>query len=451
MNIFQEKTDELTAILTVNIGKEDYEARVRKALNDYSRKARMDGFRPGKVPPGLIKKMHGKAFLIEEINKILSESISKYLSDNKVAYLGEPLPREDEANRIDWDRDTSFKFVFDLGLAPALEIIPTKKDKVTVYTIQTEDKMVEETISNYARRFGKMEPVEYIEGDEILQGDLSQVDENGQLIENGIRTENTSFTMEVIKDDSLKTQLTGRKAGESVVFDVKKALPNEVELASVLKIDKEKIPEIAPNFRFDINAISRFRQAEINQELMDKVFGEGKARTVDEFKSLILKDLEEDLERQSEYKLAMDMKTYFLKKHKFDLPVEFLKRWILSANKEKVTEEQVNKDFPSFENDLRWQLIRNEIIKNNKIEVKPEEVTENARNYTRLQFMRYGMAEVPGDMLENYTRELLKRDDEREKIIEKLKDDKVITTLRELVTLERKKITFEKFKKLYDK
>ena len=451
MNIFQEKKDEQNAILTVKIEKEDYEDRVRKALNDYSRKARMDGFRPGKVPPGLIKKMHGKAFLVEEINKILAESVSNYLRDNKVAILGEPLPREMDGKTIDWDRDTSFDFSFDLGLAPALEVSPTKKDKVPFYTIQSEEKMIDETVSSYARRHGKLEQKDFTEGNELLKGDFSQVEEGGQPVENGIRAENTVFSMEAIKDDAVKTSLTGRKPGESVVLDIKKTLPNEVEIASVLKIDKARVAEIAPLFKLDIKEITLFKQAEINQELFDKVYGEGKAKSPEEFRSLILKDIEADLKRESEFRLEVDIKQYFLKKLKFDLPVEFLKRWLIFTNENKLTEEKVNKDFPAFESDLRWQMIRNEVIKNNNIEISQEEITGNARNYTRLQFLRYGMAEVPEDMLENYTNELLKRDDEKAKIVESLKEDKVFAALRQLITLENKKITMEKFKKLYEK
>jgi len=451
MNIFQEKTDEQNAILTVRIDKEDYEERVGKALRDFSKKARMDGFRPGKVPPGLIKKLHGRSFLVEEINKLLAESVSKYLRDNKVATLGEPLPRELDERTIDWDRDTSFEFRFDLGLAPALEVNPTKKDKVPFYTIRSEEKLIDETISSYARRFGKLEQKDSTGGNEILRGDFSQTDESGQAVENGIKVENTSFSMEVIKEDSIKTDLTGRKVGESVVMDIKRALPNDVEIASVLRIDKARVPEISPLFRFDIKEISLFKEAETNQELFDKVYGEGKAGSLEEFRALVLKDLGADLEKESEYRLAIDIKDYFIKKLTFDLPVEFLKRWLVVTNEDKLTEEQLNRDFPAFETDLRWQLIRNEVIKNHNIEVTQEEITGNARNYARLQFLRYGMAEVPEEMLENYANDLLKRDDEKAKIIEKLKEDKVIETIKQLITLENKKITLEKLRKLYDK
>jgi len=451
MNIFQEKTDEQNAILTVRIEKEDYEGKVNKALNDFSKKARMDGFRPGKVPPGLIRKMHGRSFLVEEINKLLMESVTNYLRDNKVAILGEPLPREDKEKVINWDTDTSFEFRFDLGLAPALDINPSKKDKVPYYTIQSEEKLIDETISTYARRHGKLEQVEFAEGKEILKGDLSQVDQEGQVIENGIRVENSTFSMEVIKDDTIRTSLTGRKTGESVVMDIKKAFPNDVEVASVLRIDKTKVAEIAPNFRFDIKEVSLFKPAEINQELYDKVFGEGKAKSSEELRSLILKDLEADLGREGEYRLTVDIKNHFLKKLKFDLPVEFLKRWLLFTNENKVTAEQIDKEFPAFENDLRWQLIRNELIKNHKLEMTEEEVKESAREYTRLQFLRYGIQEMPDDLLENYTNEFLKKDEEKGRIIEKLREDKVINLLKGLITLENKKITLEKLRKLYEK
>ncbi len=451
MDIRQENTDDLNAVLTVKIEKSDYEPRVAEVLEDYRKKARMDGFRPGKVPAGLIRRMYGRSAMLEEINKILSESISKYLLDNKLHILGEPLPKEDSEEKIDWENDTEFEFSFDLGLAPGIEISPTKKDKVPFYNIQVENKMIEDTRTNYARKFGSMEPVEFITGDEILKGDFIQVESGGEVIENGIVAENSSFTMEVIKDDSLKTSLTGRKIGESVVFDVKKALPDDTELASVLRIDKSTVAEIAPLFRFDIKEISKFTEARIDQELFDRVFGEGIVNSEEEFKEQIVKDIEANLRQESEYRLSLDIRDYFLKKLSLELPAEFLKKWLIITNKEKVTEEQLEKEFPAFEKDLKWQLIRDQVFKNHELIVTDKEIMGGARNFTRMQFMQYGLSDIPDEQLDNYAGELLKREEEKNKIVDRLKEDKVVNTLKELISLDNKKITVEKFNKLYEK
>ena len=451
MDITRENTDELNAVLTVRIDKEDYETRVEEVLQDYRKKARMDGFRPGKVPTGLIRKMYGKPVLVEEINKILSESISGYLIDNKLHILGEPLPSKDAANEIDWDNDTRFEFRFDLGLAPGIEITPTKKDKVPYYAIQVEDRMIDDTRANYARKFGRVDPVEFISGDEILKGDFSQVEPSGEVIENGIVAEDSTLSMEVIKDESVKTDLTGRKVGESVMFDVRKAFPNDVELASLLRIDKAMVREIAPVFRFDIKEISRFTEAEINQELFDRAFGKGKINSEKEFKEQIVKDIEANLKQESEYRFSLDIKEYFLKKLPVGLPVEFLKKWLIATNKEDVTEEQLEKEFPAFEKDLKWQLIRDQVMKNHELEINEDEIMNSARNFTRMQFMQYGLSDVPDEQLDNYAGEMLKREEEKNKIIDRLKEEKVINSLRELITLDNKKISVEKFNKLYEK
>jgi trigger factor len=451
MDIIQENTDDLNAVLRVKIEKPDYESRVEEVLQDTRKKARMDGFRPGKVPAGLIRKMYGKSVLLEELNKILSESISKYLQEKKLHILGEPLPVEEDPDSIDWDNDTEFNFRFDLGLAPGIEIAPTKKDKVPYYTIQVEKRMIDDTRANYARKFGSVDPVEFVSGNEILKGDFIQVEASGDEIENGIVAEDSTISMEVVKDDSIKTAFTGRKVGESVVIDVKKALPNEVELASVLRIDRSMVQEIAPDFRFDIKEISKFTEAEINQELFDRAFGEGKIKSEEEFKKQITKDIEANLKQEGEYRLSLDIRDYFLKKLSLELPSEFLKKWLMVTNKDSVTEEQLEKEFPAFEKDLKWQLIKDQVMKNHELEIKDEEIMNSARNFTRMQFAQYGLSDVPDEQLDSYAGEMLKRDEEKNKIVDRLKEEKVVETLKELITLDNKKITVDKFNKLYEK
>lgn len=451
MDITQEQKEALTAVLKVKIGKKDYESRVEEVLQDYKKKARMDGFRPGKVPMGLVRKLYGRPVLIEEINKILSESVTGYLREHQMNILGEPLPEEDSEKPIDWENDAEFTFGVELGLAPELTVTPTRKDKVPYYIIQPDKKLIDDAVSGYTRQFGNLETVDSVSGDEVLKGDFVQTDPEGNTVENGITASDSSFTMEVVRDESVKKSFIGRKAGESIVFDVKKALPNETELASVLKIEASRVKEIAPFFRFEIKEISRFTEAAVNQELFDKAFGEGEVKSEKEFRDRVTHDVEHRLEHESDHRLETDIREYFLKKLTIGLPSAFLKKWLKTVNKDKLSDEDLEKEFPTFEEDLRWQLVRDTVMKDHQLTVSEEEIRNSARYFARMQFMQYGLTEIPDEQLEPYVDGMLKNEEEKNRITDRLKEDKVIHTLKEMITLERKKISTDKFRKLYEK
>jgi len=451
MEITRENVDELNAILKVRIEQEDYAERVESVLKDYKKNARMPGFRPGKVPAGIVKKLYGKSVLVEEINKIISESVSKYLNEEKINILGDPLPSENNSKEIDWDHQKTFEFEFDLGLAPDIEVNITNKDKVPVYEIQIDNQMIEETKENYARRFGTMNKLDEITGNETLKGDFRQVDKEGEMIEGGISVESSSFSLEMIKDKGIVASFTGKRVNETVIFDVRKAFPNNNELASLLNIEKEQAATITPDFCFTVREISRFQKAELNKELYDKIYGKDVVQDEKEFTEKITGELKYRLGQHSEYRFKIDAKDVLMKKVKVNLPEEFLKKWLTTVNKEKVTEEQIEQEYPTFENDLKWQLIQNKIIKDNDIKVNEDEVKEFARSYTLIRFSQYGLTNVPDDRLNQYANELLKNDEEKKKIYEKLYEEKVFDHIRANVKTDKKKITMEKFNKLFDR
>ncbi len=450
MNISRENVDELNAVLRIRIEEADYTGRVDEVLKDYRKKVTMDGFRPGKVPAGLVRKMYRKPVMVEEINKLISESISKYLADEKINILGEPLPREKEQEEIDWDEQKEFEFDFDLGLAPELDISLTQKDKVPIYEIQIDEKMVAESKESYARRMGKMIPVEQIEGSEIVKGDLMQIDREGNPIDDGILSQDAQFSMELIKDDKIKTSFLACQSGDTVDLDIRAAFPNDTEISSLLKIDKARVPEIVPIFRMHIKEISRFQKAEINQELWDILYGKDEVKSEAEFEDKIREELHKAFARDSEYRFGIDAKKMMLKKLKFELPVEFLKRWLVVVNEGKFTAEQIDEDFPKFEDDLKWQLIRDQIVKDQEIKVEAEEIKEQAREIARMQFQQYGMMNIPDENLESYATEMLKNEDERRKAYEKILENKVINFLKASVKVDNKQITIEKFNKLFE-
>lgn len=450
MNITKENTDDLNAVLKVRIEQDDYEQRVENSLREYRKNVRMPGFRPGKVPAGLVKKLYGKSILVDEINKILSESVSKYLTDEKIKILGEPLPNEKNSREIDWDNQTTFEFAFDIGLAPEFEVNITAKDKVPLYEIQINNQIIDETKENYARRLGKMLTVEEIGGNEIIKGDFQQVDKDGNIVEGGIFIESSSFSIEIVKDKDILNSFLGKKADDTIILDVRKAFPNENELASILKIPKDQTSVIAPVFRFTIREISVFQKAEFNKELYDMIYGKDNVQDEAEFNGKITEELKSRLEQNSEYRFKVDAKNLLMKKMKIDLPSEFLKKWIAAINKEQITSEQIEKEYPKFENDLKWQLIQDKIIKDHGIRVEESEVKAFARSYALLQFRQYGLTDVPEDQLVNYVNDLLKNEDEKKRIYDRLYEEKVFTHLREHLKTDKKKITMEKFNKLFD-
>ncbi|MFC2112078.1 trigger factor [Bacteroidota bacterium] len=450
MNITKENVNNLNARLKINIVEKDYNDRVEEVLKDYRKKVTLDGFRPGKVPAGLVRKMYRTPVMVEEINKLVSESLSKYLKDEEIKILGEPLPSKEQEKDINWETQTDFEFDFDLGLAPNLEITFTQKDKVPLYEIQIDKKMIDETKESYAGRMGQMLPVEQIEGTESLKGDFVQIDKDGNPVEDGINSPDAFFSLEVMKDDKTKTGFTARQVGETVDLDIRKAFPNDTEIASLLKIDKERVAEISPNFRFTINEISKFKKAEINQEMFDKLYGKNEVKTMEEFENKISEELKKGLSRDCEYRFTIDARAAMLKKFKFDLPVEFLKRWLVLVNEDKFTAEQIEEDFPKFEDDLKWQLIRDQITKDQEIKVEADEVKESAKEMALMQFQQYGMMNVPEENLENYANEMLKKEEEQRKIIERVLENKVMAYIRESVNVDNKQITIEKFNKLFE-
>ncbi|MCX6261405.1 MAG: trigger factor family protein, partial [Bacteroidia bacterium] len=291
MNITRESIDDLIAVLKIQVEKADYDGNVEKVLRDYRKKANIKGFRPGMVPIGLIKKMYGKAVQIDEINKVVTENIQKYLTDEKIEILGDPLPKIDDNEKIDFDTQESFTFSFDLGLAPSFETKLSKKNKVTYYEIAADDKMKNDYLDNYTRRYGKFEKADISEEKDILKGKIEALDEKGNPLLEGILADDTTLSIEVIKDKKVKKQFIGRAEKDSIDFDLRKAFPNDNEIAGLLKKQKEEVGKVEGDFRFTINEISRFRPAEINQELFDRIYGENIIHSEEEFRNRINEEI----------------------------------------------------------------------------------------------------------------------------------------------------------------
>ena len=450
MNISQENSDKLNAILNVKVEQADYAERVEKVLKDYRRKAKVDGFRPGMVPMGIIKKMYHTPVLVDEVNKLVSESLFNYLQENKVNILGEPLPHKDEEVKFDFDKDTEFEFKFDLGLAPDLSLEVSAKDKVAFYKIKVDKKQQDEYKDSLLQRFGEFKAVDKAGNDELIKGSLVKVDKEGKELENGIRVDNISMSLEMMKDDDQRVLFSGAAGGDQVVFDVKKAFPNDTELASLLRIDKTEVAMLEGTFKCFIDEVNKFERAVTGQEFYDKVYGEGEVKTEEEFTKRVTEEIALNYERESEYRFMVDAREALIKKAKIDLPVEFLKRWMVETN-EQITEEQVAEDFDKYEDDFRWQLIKEHLLKQQDIKVSEEEALEAAKAMVLNQYMQYGMSNVPEEYLENYAKEMMAKPEESRKFYEQKGEEKLISYIKSIVKLDEKEVSSEKFRKLYEK
>jgi trigger factor len=448
MNIVQEKTGELTASLKVKLQEEDYLPKVDKALKDMQKKANMPGFRPGKVPMGMIKKMYGKSVLVEEVNKILVDAVYDYIRDNKLNVLGNPLPDNEKINDVDWDNPAEFEFVYEIGLAPEINIDFSQDIKVDYHKIKIEDSILNETISDIQKRQGSFINPETVEAEDILFGEFTELDGDGNVIENGL-TNKAKLAVQYIKDQEVKNALLGSKVGDSVNMDLVKAIDNETEMASLLGVKKEELDGYSKNFRYSIEEISRIEPAELNQELYTKVAPDESFANEQEFKDFIAKQLQNQYQADVDKNFKNEAVKKLLEVVNLSLPEEFLKRWLIESNKDnsEITPEQVENEFVSYADSFKWQLVENYLIKENKIEVKHEEVSDYLKNYMRMQLRQYGQNDPDEEVLNDFVKRIASNQEELKKVYDQLFENKVTNLLKEKLNLVEKELTFDEFVK----
>jgi trigger factor len=457
MEINLKNTDELNAILKIKIGKEDYETNVEKKLKEHRKKANMPGFRPGMMPIGLIKKMYGKHILADEINKILSEAMYKYITDNKLNILGEPLPSEEEQSKIDFETDTEFEFNLDLGFAPKVSFDVNILKDVPNYKIITDDELINKQVENLTKRFGKHVPQEISDENSLLYVFAQELDTDGNIKEGGVIKEEASILTKIIKDEEIKKQFVGKKIDDEIVFDLKKAFPNDNEISGMLNIDKEKIADINSHFKFTINKVNQFVPSETNQEFFDAAFGKDKITSEEEMRTKIKEQFEKNFALETNYKLSLDIKEKLIEEVKFDLPSGFLKRWLKSTDREnKITDEQLENEFPHFEADLKWKLIKDFLILENEIKVTEEDAIVVAKDIMAVEFAQYGLdlSQFPEEQLNTFAKERLtskENPNAKTQYYEKAYEDKLIISLKEKLQLNEKVISLEEFQKFFEK
>ena len=448
MNITFENPDKINGLLTMTVEKEDYQEKVEKTLKNYRKRAQVPGFRPGMVPMGMIKKQYGMAVKVDEVNRLLGEKLTEYIRENKIQMLGEPLP-SDKQVPVDLSQDGPFTFMFDIAVAPEFTAVLNGDDQIDYYKIKVDDALIDRQVSMYASQAGEMVKSEVFSGNDTLTGDLRELDGDGSTKEGGITTESGQIMPAYIKDEDQKKLFDGCKPGDIITFNPKKAYPdNDSEVAALLKVDKEQVKELTSDFSFQVTEIRHFQPAEVNQQLFDRVFGEGEVSSEKEFREKVAGILESQLEQNSNYKFMIDVRAYMENKvGELQFPNELLKRVMKQNNKDK-GDDYVEKNFEGSLRELKWHLIKQQLVEANAIKVEDADVKAIAVESIRQQFAQYGMSEVPEDVLEKYADEQLKKRETVEAYVDRAVEQKLMKALLTVVKLNEKSVTLDEFNKM---
>jgi trigger factor len=447
MNISKENIDQLNAVVTININPEDYQPRVDKAIKDHAKKAKIPGFRPGMVPAAHIKKMYGKSILVDEVNNMLSDTLNNYLTEQKLEVLGQPLPKVDDKKEYNWDFADNFEFNYEVGLAPDFALDFSSKDKITQYVIKIDEETLAARIKNIRRSYGKMTNPDVSADDDVLYSELTQLSPDGSVFEDGI-SNTTSVRLDQIKDEKIKKSLIGLKKDDEVTLDIQKAFGNEAaKVAAILGIDEETATDLKSNFRLTVKNVNRLEEGDLNQEFFDKLFGEGVVADEAGFRAKITEEIETMMNQDSERKLQNDIYNYSIEKVQFELPDEFLKRWLRTTN-EKLTEDELQGGYKDFAQNLKWTLIENKILKDNNIEIKYEEVFAAAKASLDQQFRMYSPQPIGEEQLAQYAVQYLQNKENANKMFDEVKALKSLDYIKSVVTLDKKEIFYNDFKEL---
>jgi trigger factor len=450
MNVSLQNIDKVSALLTIKLEKADYQEQVEKSLKNIRQKAQVPGFRQGMVPMSLVKKMYAKSVMAEEVNKLLSERVYGYIKENNLSILGEPLPNVDKQPQIDFDTMEEFDFLFDIALAPEFKAEVAATDKVDYYTVDVTDEMVDNQIKSYTQRNGKYDQVDAYQENDMLKGLLAELDEAGNTKEGGIQVEGAVMMPSYMKNEAQKAIFAAAKVNDVLTFNPNEAYEgHEAEIASLLKIEKEAAAEVKSNFSFQVEEITRFVEGDLNQELFDLVFGKDVVTTEEEFRAKVKESIASQFVADSDYKFLLDArKVIEAKVGKLEYPDALLKRIMLLNNTDK-GEEFVNENYDKSVEELTWHLIKEQLVQQAEIKVEQEDVLNMAKDATRAQFAQYGMLSVPEDILENYAKEMLKKKESIDGLVNRVVEAKLAAVLKGKVTLENKVVSVEEFNALF--
>lgn len=448
MKISFENPDKVNGLLTLTVEEADYKENVEKTLKNYRKKANVPGFRPGMAPMGMIKRQFGTTVKVDEINKLLGDQIYKYVKDNNIQMLGEPLP-SDKQEPVDMEKEAPYTFMFDIAVAPEFKAELTGDDTIDYYTITVDDKIVDQQIDMFASRAGHYDKVEDYQANDMLKGDIRELDENGNTKEGGITVEGAVLMPEYIKVEDQKKLFDGAKLGDIITFNPKKAYPeSDVEVASLLKLKKEDVADLTADFSYQITEISRYVKAEVNQELFDQVYGKDVIKDEKDFREKIAEGLKAQFAVDSDFKFIQDVRKYLENKvGALTYPDALLKRIMLNNNKDK-GEEFVEKNYEQSIKELTWHLIKEQLVKANGVKIEDADIEDTAKEAAKAQFAQYGMNNIPEEYIENYAKDMLKKKEYIDSFVDRSIDRKLTEILKNVVKLENKTATLEEFNKM---
>ncbi len=448
MKISFENPDKVNGLITLTVEEADYKENVEKTLKNYRKRANVPGFRPGMVPMGMIKRQFGTTAKVDEINKLLGEEIYKYVKDNNIQMLGEPLP-SDKQEPVDLEKEAPYTFMFDIAVAPEMNAELNGDDTIDHYTITVDDDVINRQIDMFASRAGSYDKVEEYQEHDMLKGDLRELDENGNTKEGGLTVEGAVLMPEYIKVDDQKKLFDGCKLGDIITFNPKKAYPeSDIEVSSLLKIKKEEVADMNSDFSYQITEISRFVKAEVNQELFDHVFGKDAVKSEEEFRGKIAEGLKAQFAVDTDFKFIQDVRKYMENKvGALTYPDALLKRIMLNNNKDK-GQEFVDKNYEQSVKELTWHLIKEQLVKANGIKIDDADIKETAKEAARAQFAQYGMTNIPEEYIDNYATDMLKKKEYVDSFVDRSIDRKLTEALKKVVKLNEKTATLDEFNKL---
>jgi trigger factor len=442
MNITKEKVSDLNSIVKVKLSPEDYQQRVDSQLRDIQRKASMPGFRPGKVPVGMVKKMYGKSVLADEINKVLNSSLNNYISNNSIEILGQPIPALNQNEQIDWDNQKEFEFAFELGHAPEFNV-DIENESFNYKMIKVDDSLIDKEIEDMQRRYGKVSHPDSVEKNDLVFGDFEELDSEGTVLENGIKKSSTIAT-DKVKSENALSALIGLTKGNSIVIDPHELSGNANDLAAMLGISSSQAESLSSNFKFTVTNISRVEPASLDHELYHKIYGES-VNSIEEFRAKIKSEMSSMFNADSDKFFLNSVVAGLVKKYDLQLPEEFLKRWLLITNEKEINAEQIEREFPVYAERLRTQMVINKIIRQNGIEVKEQEIRNFVKDLVSKQFASYNGTEMEESDLEETVTRVLKNEKEYNRIVEKMYDDRILNFLKSKLKLNFTEVSFEDF------
>ncbi|MBO5539247.1 MAG: trigger factor [Prevotella sp.] len=448
MNISFEAKEKVNGLMTIVVEESDFQADVEKTLKDMRRRANVPGFRPGMAPMSMIKRQYGASVKMDAINKVVGQELYKYIQENKIQMLGEPLPSAQQ-EPVDIEGAAPYTFKFDIAVAPEFNAELTANDTIDYYNINIDDELINRQVEMYASRAGRYEKVETFEGNDMLKGDLRELDAEGNTLEGGITVEAAIMMPEYIKVDDQKKLFEGAKLGDIITFNPKKAYPENLgELTSLLKISREQAETLTSDFSYQITEISRFTKAEVGQELFDQTYGKDAVKSEEEFRQRISDELKPQLVNNSDFKFLLDVRKYLENKvGQLTYPDEILKRIMKQNNKDKA-DDYVEKNYEGSIRELTWHLMKEQLVAANEIKIDDAEIMQAAKGMAATQFAQYGMNNVPEEYLENYAKEMLKKDDSRQGIVDRAIDVKLTAALKSVVKLNEKSVSLDEFNKL---